>query len=389
MYYIDHNATTKMPEQVIAAMAQIQRDTFGNASSVHAEGAAARRTLEAARGSLARMIGAKPRELYFTSGGTESNIWALRGTVAPLRQGSMTPWAGVCSTAEHKSMITEAEAHLYPGQELLPVGENGLLDMASLEKGPVATGTTSIVSVILANNETGVIQDIQAISQTLKRHNSHHLMHTDACQAFGKISVDVDHLKVDLMSLSAHKLGGPKGVGALYVREGVEILPMLVGGHQEWDRRAGTENVPGAVGFQVAASLRHETLTEYQQITRECTDSLLGRLREGLDDRVQVNGGGVRRLPNTLNVGFPDVDSDALVLMLSGLGIEVSNGSACSSSSLEGSHVLKAMGQSDVESGSAIRFSFSTDIAAAELEIIADRVIWSVRSLQDLNEMPF
>ena len=371
-----------MYPEAIEAMASIQREHFGNASSLHSFGSNAREILEKARRSIAKMIGCKPRELYFTSGGTEANNWALCGMLA-----SRPNYSIITSTVEHKSVVKALEVASW-GHSVhkAQVKYDGGIDLYNLIWGLEEMDRDSLVSVMLANNETGVIQPIADIVKAVKSRRPGSLVHTDAVQIFGKHPVDVEELGVDLLSISAHKVGGPKGIGALYVRDGVKIEPLLLGGHQERDRRAGTENVAAAVGFQVAASKRLDNLEEYAEAAKKSRDGLEVALLGGLDN-IRLNGGGQERLCNTLNVGFDGVDSEALVLMLSGLDILVSNGSACESGALEGSHVLQAMGQIGEESRSAIRFSFSDDLPDGAIKLIANSVIESVNALRGMPSL--
>jgi len=383
-FYLDHNATTPMCDQAISAMDVIHRTVCGNASSVHLMGAEARQFLEGARESLAGMIGCEPGELYFTSGGTEANNWALHGILADRQD-----WGIIHSAVEHKSILKTCKAIAFQRViDRIAVDEDGIVDVDNLETVLRRRYRDYLVSIMLANNETGVIQPIEAVVTSVRRLRPKSLIHVDAVQAFGKIPVDVKDLDVDLMTISAHKLGGPVGIGALYVRKGVEIAPMIVGGHQEHDRRAGTENVAAAVGFQVAASRRDRRLKsgEYTNAVHTHMGHLLLLLNEGLDG-YWINGGDRDRLPNTVNIGFEGVDSDALVLMLSGHGVFVSNGSACEAGSDEGSHVLRAMGQDDEKSRSAIRFSFSDDLPEGAIQEIAKHVISTVELLRGMSKI--
>jgi len=383
-YYLDNNATTPMCEEAINAMDEVHRTAYGNASSVHLMGAEARKLLEAARESLAGMIGCEPGELYFTSGGTEANNWALRGIL------ENRPELGIIHSAvEHKSILKTCNAMTFQRSDRIAVDEDGIVDIDNLETVLRRRCCDYLVSVMLANNETGVIQPIPDVVSLLRETRPDSLIHVDAVQAFGKIPVNVKDLDVDLMTISAHKLGGPAGIGALYVRKGVEIAPMIVGGHQEGDLRAGTENVAAAVGFQVAALQRDERRRKSgEYIKAVCTH--VANLRYMLAaelDNIWINGGGCYRLPNTVNIGFEGVDSDALVLMLSAHGVFVSNGSACEAGSDEGSHVLRAMGQDDEKSRSAIRFSFSDDLPEGAIQEIANYVISTVKLLRDMNKI--
>ncbi len=377
MYYLDHNAATPMCERAVQAMNAAHREIYGNASSVHMIGANARARLEAARADVAAAIGAEPEELYFTSGGTEANVWALHG-ILDYRPG----WALLYDSTAHKSIINTAR-FLGGFISAIPVEVNrdGVLVLPfSSGNDPVAAEGNCLVSVILANNEIGVIQPMREVVQEATWCFRESLIHVDAVQAFGKIPVDVKELDVDLMSISAHKIGGPKGLGALYVRKGVKIAPMFHGGHQEHDRRAGTENVAGAIGFQAAVIERFSNpLPEHPEVRQ-----FIDRLHEGLDN-IWENGAGADRLPNTVNVGFAGIDSDELVLMLSSRGVCVSNGSACEAGSEEGSHVLRAMGQSEEQIRSAIRFSFGPELDIMEIYEIAGIVVDCVNDLRSMG----
>lgn len=390
-HYVDHNAATPMLKTAIDVMSDIQLRHFANPSSVHSPGYGARNMLTGARLGIAELIGCEEREVYFTSGGTESNNWAISG-ILKNRPG----WALITSSVEHKSILKVVEEATWKHVILeLPVNHDGVIYLESLPRALVdlkarpTGGKNCLVSVMLANNETGVIQPVREVVDIVKKYCPLSLVHTDAVQAFGKMPVNVGDLGVDLMTISSHKVGGPKGVGALYVRKGVDIAPMILGGHQEGDRRAGTENVAGAAAFYAAAKERHGKTWEYWDAVSHHVAQLLEALE--VLDGTHINGGDAERLPNTVNIRFDGVDSDALVLLLSGSGIHVSNGSACEAGSLEGSHVLKAMGQDEVESTSAIRFSFSDDLDPGAVTEIADAVISAVKSLreQGLAGLPF
>ena len=378
-YYLDHNATTPVCDEALDEMEVCLSMFHGNASSLHAAGARARERIENARGIIARLIGAKPKEIVFTSGGTESNNAAIfAGSARSL----------CVSAVEHKSVLRALERSIVGASRYIaPVDADGLVDLGAVEDSIESSGKDCLVSIMHANNETGVIQPILEISDIVRDHRGC-LLHVDACQSFGKIPVNVDDLGVDMMTISAHKIGGPKGVGALYIRSGVGFYPFIVGGHQESDRRGGTENVAGIAGFGAAAAARCGNLTDYALTTKAHRFGLLHYLREGLDG-IHLNGGHVERIPNTLNVGFAGVQSEALVMMLSERGIYVSNGSACESGSILGSHVLKAMGQSEEESESAIRFSFGMDLEEGAVPFIAENVIECVMSLRSMADVPF
>lgn len=382
-YYLDHNATTPMTPDALQAMIDTERDVFGNASSSHAAGQQAREYLEEARAGIAKQINCKPKELFFTSGGTEGNNWAINGLLWPR------PDYGIMvSSIEHKSLLKAVEANQW--DRLRPhvrVDKSGIVDVGNaiwaMKEVNKEGSRNFLLSIMLANNETGVIQPLKQMIKEIREHYPLTLIHTDACQAFGKIPVDVEALGVDAMTLSAHKVGGTKGMGALFLREGTVISPLIRGGHQERDLRAGTENVAGAVGFHAAVAHRYASIESFGEHVIGLRSKLEGLLTSKIPNTI-VNSGTAERLPNTLNVSFKDIDSEALVLMLSSLGIFVSNGSACEAGRSEGSHVLKAMGQTDEEARSAIRFSFSDDTSLEDIDEIASFVIATVFELREM-----
>lgn len=330
--YLDHNATSPLrPEAKQAMLAAL--DAGGNASSVHAEGRAARKLLDDAREQVARAVGVIPPMVVFTSGGSEANNLALKG--APVER-------LIVSAIEHPAVLEAAKASAKT-VEILPVDGNGLIDLAALEamlKGPKA-----LVSVMLANNETGVIQPVPEIVRMAKGH----LVHTDAVQALGKVPVNFGLLGVDMMTLSAHKLGGPVGVGALIVRDGLVLEPLIHGGGQELRRRAGTENIPAIAGFGAVAQMR----------LQNCRP-LRDRLEAALEGAV-IFGRDVERLPNTTCFAYPGMSAETLLMAFDLEGIAVSSGSACSSGKVAKSHVLGAMGAAPEISKAAIRVSLGWD----------------------------
>ncbi len=390
MFYLDHNATTPMTELAIEIMADAQRQYTGNPSSLHSCGADARELLEVSRAGIAGLIGCQPEELFFTSGGTEANNLAIWGVLEKRPN-----WGVITSGIEHKSVLKSVDAEMWNRWvhtlTILPCGAIDLDNLSYVlrEAAERPVGWNYLVSMMMANNETGVIQPIRVARDMVKKTRDNLLIHVDAVQAFGKIRVNVKELGVDLMTISAHKLGGPKGIGALYVREGVELEPLIRGGHQERDLRAGTENVAAVAAFSAAALSRYNRLDEYGEKVKadakELTDSIMNSL-----DGVYQNGGEAEfRLANTVNLRFSGVDSDALVLLLSVDGIMVSNGSACESKALEGSHVLRSMGQTEAESKEAIRFSLSDDLPEGAVSIIAKSVVEAVDKLRGLEDLPF
>ncbi len=336
--YLDYNASAPVRPEAAAALARVLGVT-GNPSSVHRFARLARREMEDAREAVAALAGARPEEVVFTSGGTEANNLALAGT---RRQRILV------SAGEHDSVLNAADH-----AERVPLTRDGVVDLAALQARLGAGARPALVSVMLANNETGVIQPLARVAEAA--HGRGALVHCDAVQAAGKIPVDMAALGVDLMSLSAHKLGGPQGVGALIVGEAVELAPLLRGGGQERRRRAGTENVPGIAGFGAAAEAARGALHRTAELAA-LRARLEGRLR-ALAPGVRIHGEGAPRLPNTSCFGVCGLAAETAVMALDLAGVAVSAGSACSSGKVSPSHVLRAMGASEAEAGEAIRLS--------------------------------
>jgi cysteine desulfurase len=360
--YFDYNATTPVNPAVLQAMLPYLGDVFGNAGSVHFLGQAARGAVDAAREAVARFIGAKSSEIVFTSGGTEADNLAIFGTVAAsarLKKHVIT------SRIEHPAVLHSCEALVVQGIDVtfLAVDSNGVIDPDDVRRA--LRPETILVSTMYANNETGAIQPVEEIGRIAREAGV--LFHCDAVQAAGKVLLDVNKLGVDLLSISAHKFYGPKGVGALFARKGVALTPIFRGGHAERGRRPGTENVPGMVGIGKAAQVAEESLTR----DAERIASVRDRFESELLSRVPksaVNGHPKRRVCNTSNVRFANVGSEAPVIALDLQGIACSTGAACSSGSTEPSHVLKAMGLSDDEALSSLRFSFGRQTTDAEID---------------------
>jgi cysteine desulfurase len=335
--YLDYNATAPTRPQAIAAVSAALSE-IGNPSSVHRFGRVARRTVEAARDRIAALVGAAPRQLIFTSGGTEANNLAVVGT-------GRRP---VVAAIEHDSVLRPAQ-----GAVLVPAGRDGCIDVAALDRLLAADPAPALVAVMLANNETGVVQPIADVVRIAHAHGAR--VHCDAVQAAGKIPVDFVALGVDTMALSAHKLGGPPGIGALVVADNIVLRPLVSGGGQERGRRAGTENVPAIAGFGVAAELALHDLGRMADLAR-MRDDLERRIASIAPDAVII-GAGATRLPNTSCLALPGVLAETQVMALDLAGIAVSAGSACSSGKVRTSHVLEAMGLGPDLAGSAIRIS--------------------------------
>ena len=356
--YLDNNATTALAPEVYEAMKPFWLEDYGNASSIHWYGQRAKAAMETAREQVARLLHARPSEIVFTSGGTEADNTALVGIVEAARSATKNL---VTTAIEHHAVLHTAQALEKKGVQVtyVRVGPNGVVDPADVERA--IRPETVLVSVMHANNELGTIQPLEEIGRITREHDVY--FHTDAVQSVGKIPVDVEKLGVDLLSLSAHKLHGPKGVGALYIRKGTILRALMHGGHHERDRRPGTENVTGIVGLAKAAELAGAHLTgETQRIA-----ALRDRLEQGILRSVPlcaVNGDPARRLPTTTNLRFDYIEGEGFVIAMDLRGIACSTGAACSSGSLEPSHVLSAIGLRPEQARSSIRFSlgrFNTD----------------------------
>lgn len=374
MIYLDNNATTPVDPRVREAMLPFLGEKFGNPSSPHTAGREAREALENARVQLAAMLGAKSETIVFTSGGTESVNTAIRGALA-AQTGKRHI---VTSSVEHSAMKNLCERLEREGCEVtwLRVDANGRPDLA--EYRAALRNDTAIVSVVWANNETGVLFPLEEMARVADERRI--VFHADAVQAAGKIPIDLARVPVHLLSVSAHKFHGPKGAGALFVRPGLGLPPLLVGGGQENERRAGTENVPGIVGLGVAAELAAAAISvEMPQVA-----AMRDRFEEGLCKRFSravIHGDRQHRLPNTTNFALPGLDARSLLAVLDRLGVACSVGSACASGSPDASHVLRAMGIADDEARASLRFSFSRMSTFDEAERALDALGQAARRL--------
>jgi cysteine desulfurase len=372
--YLDHNATTPPLPEVIERMMAVLRDEFGNPSSVHHFGQQAKAVVDDARSEVANLIGAEPSEVLFTSGGTEADNIAIRGAAEALETTGRRHL--VASAIEHEAVLNTLKALAKRGWRttLLPVDQSGIVSPAALREA--LADDTAVVSVMHANNEIGTIQPIAELARLAHARGA--LFHTDAVQSAGKIPIDVKALGVDMLSMSAHKFYGPKGVGALWIRRGLRVMPILTGGRQERSRRAGTENVAGIVGMGVAA----RTASDKMEDEGRRLSALRDRLEAGILRSVPgtaVNGSASARVPNTSNISFDRIEAESLLIALDLQGVAVSTGSACSSGTLEPSHVLKAMGFNAHRAQNSIRFS----LGAANTEKEIDRVIAVLPAIVD------
>ena len=381
--YLDHNATTPLHPEVLDRMTAVLRDDFGNPSSVHHFGQRTKTIVDDARAAVAGLIGAEASDVVFTSGGTESDNFAIRGAAEAMEGAGRRHL--IATGIEHEAVLNTFKALARRGWRttLLPVDQTGVVSPESLRA--VITDDTAVVSVMHANNEVGTIQPVAELAQIA--HERGALMHSDAVQSAGKIPVNVQALGVDLLSLSAHKMGGPKGAGAMWMRRGVRLAPILTGGRHERSRRAGTENVAGIAGFGVAAGIALRKMGSEAGILAALRDRLERGVLAAVPGTV-VNGGGSPRVPNTTNISFERVEAESLLIALDLAGIAVSTGSACSSGTLEPSHVLKAMGFPAHRTQNSIRFSLGRGTTEADIDRVVDVLPGIVEKLRSLARAP-
>ncbi|HSD27684.1 MAG TPA: aminotransferase class V-fold PLP-dependent enzyme [Vicinamibacteria bacterium] len=372
--YLDHNATTPVDPRVLDAMLPFLRADYGNPSSLHWFGQRARAAVEQARAQVATLVGADPAEIVFTASGTESDNMALRGAAAKAPPPRTRV---VCSAIEHHAVLNAARAMRDEGRPvaIARVGEDGVLDLDDL--AAKVDEATAVVSVMLANNETGVLQPVPEAARIARARGA--LVHCDAVQAAAKVPIDVHGLGVDLLTLSAHKLYGPKGAGCLFVRRGTPMVPLVRGGAQERNRRAGTENVAGIVGLGVAAALAREAL--------ETEAGRVAALRDALEARLLAipgvrRNGGDPRVPNTTNVSFEGIDAEALLIALDLEGIATSTGAACAAGGIEPSHVLRAMGQPPERVQSSLRLSLGRGTTQQDVDHAAEVIAAGVARMR-------
>jgi len=387
--YLDHSATTPVDPRVAAAMARALTENYGNPSSVHGFGQQARAAVDRARREVAALIGAKPNEIVFTSGGTEANNLAIRGLCeAAADYGRHI----VTSAIEHPSVRGVCDALEKRGWEImrLPVYDNGIVRLEDVNAA--IRPDTVLVTLMWANNEIGTIQPIREVGDLIRERRGaqggqrHLWFHTDAVQAAGRLSLNVDEVGCDLLSMSAHKLYAPKGIGALYVRRGVRLAVQNVGGHQERERRAGTENVPAIVAFGEAAKLAREEMYERVAHDSALRDRFESRVKQLIGD-VVMNGDREHRLSHLSNISFRFIEGEGLLINLDLEGVAVSTGSACSSGTLEPSPVIRALGVSDEVARGSIRFSFGKDNTEADVDYVVDVLSRAVERLRALSPL--
>jgi cysteine desulfurase len=379
--YLDNAATTKTRPEVVEAMLPYFTELFGNPSSVYEYATQNKKVVDEARNTIAKALGADVSEIYFTGGGTEADNWALKATVdAYASKGNHI----ITSKVEHHAILHTCEYLQKHGVEVtyIDVDENGILKLDQLEKA--IRPTTILISVMFANNEIGTLQPIKEIGAIAKKHNV--LFHTDAVQAYGQMEIDVNDMGIDMLSASAHKLNGPKGIGFLYIKKGVKIRSLIHGGAQERQRRAGTENVPGIVGFGKAVEIAMATMKDRTEKEIHLRDLLIKRVMSEIPF-VRVNGDKVRRLPNNVNFSFQFIEGESLLIMLDMKNICASSGSACTSGSLDPSHVLLAIGLPHEIAHGSLRLTVSEENTEEEINYTVDQIKEIVDKLRKMSPL--
>jgi cysteine desulfurase len=381
--YLDNNATTRMREEVLEAMLPFYKDLYGNASSIHSFGRPARKAIDEARVHVAELLGAaSPEEIIFTSGGTESDNFAILGVTRALKaKGNHI----ITTTIEHHAVLNTCKSLEKEGCKVtyLGVDKYGVVNLEELKKA--ITDKTVLITIMYANNETGTIEPIIDIGNIAKEKGVY--FHTDAVQAVGKLDFKVKDMNIGLLAMSGHKIYGPKGVGAIYIKKGTKIIPQVLGGHHEMGKRAGTENVAGIIGLGEAARLAKRDIPDEGRI-KDLRDYLYKGIISKIED-VKLNGHPEKRLPNTLNVSFTYLEGESIILNLDMEGIAVSTGSACTSGTLEPSHVLTAMGIDAINTQGSVRFSLGRDNTKEDMDYVIGvlpPIIKRLRAMSPLYE---
>ena len=383
LIYLDRAATTKTSEEVVAAMLPYFTEYYGNPSSVYEFASESKKAVSNARRTIAETLGAQENEIYFTAGGSEADNWALKATAEAYQSKGKHI---ITTKIEHHAILHTAEYLEKRGFEITYIGvdENGVVKVDELEKA--IRPDTILISVMFANNEIGTIQPIKEIGEIAKKHGV--LFHTDAVQAYGQLPINVDELHIDMLSSSGHKLNGPKGIGFLYIRKGVKIRSFVHGGAQERKRRAGTENVPGIVGYGKAAEIAAKTMKERTAKEIELRDHLIDRVLAEVP-YTRLNGHRTNRLPNNANFSFQFVEGESLLILLDNNGICASSGSACTSGSLDPSHVLLAIGLPHEIAHGSLRLTLSAETTMEDIDFVVDcikQIIERLRSMSPLYE---
>jgi cysteine desulfurase len=376
--YFDNNATTKVADEVVDTMLPFLKDSYGNPSSMHTFGGQVEKHIRHGRESLAALLGCDSSEIIFTSGGTESDNAAIKGVLAAYPEKKKI----VTTRVEHPAVLASCRELQAAGFSLVELGVDKYGQINLDELAAEVDEHTAIVSIMYANNETGVIFPIDKIAEIVKSKGA--IFHTDAVQAVGKIPLNLDKSSIDLLSLSGHKLHAPKGIGALYIKKGTRILPFIIGGHQEKNRRAGTENVPAIVGLGKASEIAAKEIGSENTKVRKLRDKLENAILKTCKDAF-LNGDKINRLPNTTNISFEFIEGEAILLLLNQFGICASSGSACTSGSLEPSHVMRAMGVPFTAAHGSIRFSLSRYNTEAEVDFVAEKMPPIINRLRELS----
>ena len=379
--YMDHNATTPLHPEALDAMLPFLKDNFGNPSSIHWAGRGVKKYIDEAREKVASLLNADPSEIVFTGGGSEGDNLAIKGVVNVLKKKSNHI---ITTQVEHPAVLTTCQYMEKRGCKVtyLPVDHDGMIDLDDLRDS--ITKKTVLISIMYANNETGTLFPIKEVGEIAADNGI--VFHTDAVQAVGKIPVDVKDLNVDLLSLSGHKLYGPKGIGCLYVKKGTPLVPLIHGGHQEGGRRAGTENIPGIVGLGKACEIANRDMESQSKHIAKLRDRLYKGVIDKLD-HVKLNGHPVNRIPNTLNLSFEFIEGESLLLNLDLEGIAVSSGSACTSGSLKPSHVLTAMDITPEIAQGSLRFSLGLGNTEEDVEYVLGVLPEIVNRLRSMSPL--
>lgn len=381
MIYLDNAATTKTAPEVVDAMLPYFSEYYGNASTIYSLGAESKKAMDHARHTIADSLGAKPEEIYFTAGGSESDNWALKAAAeAYASKGKHI----ITTKIEHHAILHTCEYLEKRGFEItyLNVDRDGLISLDELKAA--IRPDTILISVMFANNEIGTIEPIAEIGEIAKEHGV--LFHTDAVQAYAQVPINVDEMHIDMLSASGHKLNGPKGIGFLYIRKGVKIRSFVHGGAQERSRRAGTENIPGIVGLGAAVERAMRIMDTKTRKEIELRDYLIGRLEKEIP-HCWLNGHRTKRLPNNINCSFLFIEGESMLIMLDMKGICASSGSACTSGSLDPSHVLLAIGLKHEEAHGSLRLTLSEESTKEEMDIVAEEVKKIVQRLRDMSPL--
>ncbi len=379
--YMDNAATTRTAPEVVGAMLPYFSEYYGNPSSVYELAGASKKAINEAREKISQVIGAKPNEIYFTAGGSEADNWAIKETYEAYKEKGNHI---ITTKVEHHAVLHTCQWLEKQGAKVtyLDVDENGIIRLEDLERA--ITPETILISVMAANNEIGSLMPIKEIGMIAKEHGI--LFHTDAVQAFGQIPLDVDECHIDMLSSSAHKINGPKGIGCLYIRKGLKLRSFIHGGAQERKRRAGTENVPGIVGYGKAAELAMTTMKERTAGEREVRDYMIEKIKKEVP-YCRLNGHPVLRLPNNVNFSFQFIEGESLLIMLDMEGICASSGSACTSGSLDPSHVLLAIGLPHEIAHGSLRLTIGEETTKEDVDFVVEKIKGIVERLRNMSPL--